>query len=713
MLLSSARLGVRLPTALSGRRLALLVGAMLMIGVPYAVARAGGAPSGALAPFGAVAIVLAACATDWRGGLLTGLATGLLFGPLRPLGTSGAGAPPTWGWPLDLAADAGLGVLVGWWWQRAQRRAAQAGELASRVREDVAQAAEEHLRHTIEATADGILVFDGSGHLSLANRAAERLLGAPRSTLLGATYRELNGRVALVPGPAGTPDRDKLVAALEAGRPLPEVELMVGGAGATQRTLQVIGVPIRPEAPRDGLVVTLHDVTIERVLARERAARLEELEAVAAASAGAPSAGAAGDALLASFARIWPVAAAAIYLFDDGVTQRLAAWWAPETGPLPPPLIPPGEAATLRSLVREGPQRTDLARLPGGADGAALLAARGAQSLLVVPLLSDGAVVGALLAGDRQDSVPLSPEGQEHLRALAALAGGIVQRAVGDEEAARGRQRTRVSALLAEPAQLVPHYQPILSLATGRVVGYEALARFMAPPIQPPNVTFAQATAVGLGAELQALAIGRALAVAKRAVLPRGRFLSVNISPRYLSSPPVTAVLPDGPLDWLVIEVTEEEAVADYGALRHALAPYLARGARLAVDDAGAGYASMRHVTELRPAFVKLDAQLVRGLGDDAARQALVSALVHFTGAIGATTIAEGVETADDLALLAKTRATLLVQGYAIARPGGAWPAVSRAATVALRSRWDDLRPRVAGVDEIAARAPWTPVASS
>jgi EAL domain-containing protein (putative c-di-GMP-specific phosphodiesterase class I) len=110
------------------------------------------------------------------------------------------------------------------------------------------------------------------------------------------------------------------------------------------------------------------------------------------------------------------------------------------------------------------------------------------------------------------------------------------------------------------------------------------------------------------------------------------------------------------------------------------MAPYVARGARFAVDDAGAGYASMRHVTELRPAFVKLDAQLIRGLRDDTARQALVHALVSFTAAIGATPIAEGVEEPADLALLARTRQPLLLQGYAIARPGPAWPAIEPAA---------------------------------
>ena len=152
-------------------------------------------------------------------------------------------------------------------------------------------------------------------------------------------------------------------------------------------------------------------------------------------------------------------------------------------------------------------------------------------------------------------------------------------------------------------------------------------------------------SAVGLGAALQALAVQRACTVARAAGLPAETFVSLNVSPRYLSDPMMTAALGHAQFERLVIEVTEEEAVADYGALRAAIAPYLARGARLAVDDAGAGYASMRHVTELRPAFLKLDALLVRGLGDDAARQALVDALVGFAGAVGAIPIAEGAET--------------------------------------------------------------------
>ena len=111
------------------------------------------------------------------------------------------------------------------------------------------------------------------------------------------------------------------------------------------------------------------------------------------------------------------------------------------------------------------------------------------------------------------------------------------------------------------------------------------------------------------------------------------------------------------------------------------MAPYLDRGVHFAVDDAGAGFASMRHVTELGPAYVKLDAYLVRGMSSRQTLQAFLRALNGFTIEIGAALIAEGVEKASDLAVLAQTGFPLLAQGYAIARPGAPWPRVSAKAS--------------------------------
>ncbi len=682
MAAESIRQAARLPITFGWRRVALLfASALLLLGVYAAVRATGGAPN-PLVHFAYVAIALAALAGGWRGGLVTGLAAGLLLGPLMPDSTAASvSALGQWGWALRLLAYLLAGGVVGVFWDRSQHLAGRVAERAAEALADaVREASEARLRDTLEAAADGLLVFDAAGHLTLVNAAAERLLGASRTKLLGATYGEIAAQVGIALHPASREDPAQVAATLAAREALAPALLTLRGPDGTQRSVEVSGQPLQAGGSPADLVYSLHEVTAARVLARDRAAHLAGLQTAAQAAAGAPSASAAAEALLAHLARGWPVVATAIYLFDERGTQRLAVWSAPEAGEPIPPLVPTEYADELRALAIQGPLRTELARLPGPGAGAALLAERGARALLVLPLVEGGSVVGTLLAAERAAPEPLSPDEEAYLQAIGGLAAGIVHRAVADEEAARRRERERVLAILATPTLLVPHYQPILDLATRRVVGYEALARFRSEPLQPPNHWFAQAAGVGLGAELQALAVERARTVAAAAGLPAGTFLSLNVSPRYLATAPVAAALGGGSLGRLVIEVTEEEAVADYAALRSATAPYLARGARVAVDDAGAGYASMRHVTELRPAFVKLDAELIRGLRDDTARQALLSALVTFSAAIDAVPIAEGVETPADLALLARTRRPLLAQGYAIARPGSAWPAVEPAA---------------------------------
>jgi EAL domain-containing protein (putative c-di-GMP-specific phosphodiesterase class I) len=122
------------------------------------------------------------------------------------------------------------------------------------------------------------------------------------------------------------------------------------------------------------------------------------------------------------------------------------------------------------------------------------------------------------------------------------------------------------------------------------------------------------------------------------------------------------------------------------------LAPYRARGYRVAVDDAGAGYASLRHITELHPDFVKLDARLIRGLTGDRARQALVRAMSTFAGEIGSVLIAEGIEHFDDLDLLVRTGRGMLVQGDAVGRAGRPWPMATRPGLDHLRERSSGLR---------------------
>jgi len=238
----------------------------------------------------------------------------------------------------------------------------------------------------------------------------------------------------------------------------------------------------------------------------------------------------------------------------------------------------------------------------------------------------------------------------------------------------------QLTMLLQQPALMRPAFQPMLSLATGEIVGYEGFSRFLIAPNRAPSAWFAEATRIGVGPELQAQAIVRILHAADASRLPAGTFLSLNVSPRYLAHPAVAAAIDAADAARLVVELTEEEEVHDYRSLRRAMGPYLKRGIRFAVDDAGAGFASMRHVIELQPAFVKLDASLIRGMGSRETLRAFLRAINGFTAEIGATLVAEGVEQVGDLVVLTETGFPILAQGYGVARPAAPWPGITPAA---------------------------------
>ena len=334
----SVRRAVRPPITVGWRRTALLGTAALgLLAVYGAVRVTGGAPN-PLVHFAYLAIALAAVSAGWRGGLLAGLAAGMLLGPLMPDSTAASvNALGQWGWALRLAAYLLAGGVIGSFWDRSQRLAGLAAQRAADARADaVMRASEERLRRTVEAAADGLLVFDAGGRLTLVNAAAERLLGVPRADLLGATYREVAGHV-------GIDERNppaQLAAALAARQPLPPTLVALRQRDGTQRSVEVSGRPLDANGPLGSLVVNLHEVTAERTLARERAAHLEGLQAAAQVAAAAPSASAAGEALLGQVARTWPVVAAAIYLFDGAGTQPLAVWSASEAGGPIPTLVP-------------------------------------------------------------------------------------------------------------------------------------------------------------------------------------------------------------------------------------------------------------------------------------------------------------------------------------------------------------------------------------
>ena len=233
-------------------------------------------------------------------------------------------------------------------------------------------------------------------------------------------------------------------------------------------------------------------------------------------------------------------------------------------------------------------------------------------------------------------------------------------------------ERAEVLALLDRPDGMVPVFQPIVSLSTGKVSGYEALTRFATSPERRPDEWFALAQRVGLGPQLEARAVAAALTVTGR---PEGCYVSFNLSPSALSSPEVAEVLPQD-LTGLVVEITEHERVADDDELRHQLAQLRARGARTAVDDAGAGYAGLQQVMRIQPDIIKLDRSLVADVDTDPAKAALIDAFVRFAHGTGAVVCAEGIETAAELRVVADLDVTY-GQGFGLGRPAAPWASTS------------------------------------
>ncbi len=210
-------------------------------------------------------------------------------------------------------------------------------------------------------------------------------------------------------------------------------------------------------------------------------------------------------------------------------------------------------------------------------------------------------------------------------------------------------------------------YQPIVDLHSGAVLGYEALSRFPAPPQAPPDRWFADAAAVGLGVELEVLAAE--LAVAPLWALPEGVYVALNVSPEAAGSPQLRAALDGADLSRVVLEITEHDAVPDYGALDGELDVLRRRGARVAVDDTGAGYASLRHVLELGPDLVKLDPSLTVGIDRQSPSPELARALAGFATALDFDVIAEGLESQADVDAL-RLLGVAQGQGYHLRRPG-------------------------------------------
>ncbi len=333
-----------------------------------------------------------------------------------------------------------------------------------------------------------------------------------------------------------------------------------------------------------------------------------------------------------------------------------------------------GIARRLRDRVAQGPWVLDQPARSGEA-------APGLGTVAALPLEGPDGPFGllALRVASAPDGVRAFARRMPLFLELADLVATMLLPGLA-ADAAHRHARGTLEGIIAARA-FVPYVQPVVSLADRTVVGYEALTRFSDGTA--PDARFADAERLGLSDELERATLAAAAAAADG--LPDGTFLALNVSPSFLLGANLSELLPGVGRD-IVLEITEHAPIHDYGAVRAAL-ERLGPRVRVAVDDAGSGYASLRHILALRPAFVKLDMGWVRDIDADPARQALVAGLVHFAAEVGCALIGEGIETEAERAVLRRLGVTL-GQGYLFGRPASlaaaaAEPAMPRSGVMA------------------------------
>jgi EAL domain-containing protein (putative c-di-GMP-specific phosphodiesterase class I) len=380
-------------------------------------------------------------------------------------------------------------------------------------------------------------------------------------------------------------------------------------------------------------------------------------------SSGDPFATAA--AILEPLVRGTPLTTASVIWFTDDERSLLLGM----LGQNVPSYLAPGSAlpsyrnAYLRSQAASGPWITGWAVSEEDDGYSRGIAAMGVDTVAYMPMSHEGRIIGLLAvalgnpAGGRvtvADHIPILAE-------VADVAATMLGPAVAKLEE-RSTATQLIDEILAQ-GRYWPVFQPIRDLANNRTVGYEALSRFDAP-ITTPRV-FAQASLLGRQRDLEVATMGAAAKAAT--LLPAGCWVSLNSSAALLGETDTIETLL-GPVDReVVIELSEHEIITDYEPIAGAI-ERLGPGHTLAVDDAGAGFASLRHILEVRPAFVKLDLGLVQGVATDATRRALVAGFVHFARDAKFSLIAEGIEDPADLATL-KQLGVGLGQGFLLGRP--------------------------------------------
>jgi PAS domain S-box-containing protein len=533
---------------------------------------------------------------------------------------------------------------------------------------EVANARERaRLASAVEQAHDTVLIADANGTVLYANPAFERVTGLSARAVLGRSI------VDVVP----------LREFVEADRPVPRWDWTSVGSHSAKWSgehavrgryeLDLVIWPVRDESDAIRSVVCVgRDRTEERRLERELederrvrasvSASLAKLRPLATAEETAA-------AICAEMAMLPGVDAVAVCEFtSDGVVvlggvHHDDAWWPSSDRRLGIEI-----GAAVRDRTAGGPwldatQRRRRSESVAGAMGLGEVAG--------IPVSGTGELLGVILVGA---DAPRGTRLAEQLGMLAeygSMAGALLSPVLLERKRI-GTVRSDIAATISRHA-FHPVFQAIVELDTGAVVGYEALTRF--DDGTPPDRKFRDATDVGLGPQLEGSCLRASIAAAE--ALPAEAWLSVNVSPAFLLSGGARTLFA-GVDRQVMLEITEHAQVDDYAALRDALAA-VEGAVTVAVDDGGAGYASMAHIVELRPRHVKIDRHLISEIHRDVGKQAMLSGMTYYAAQVGVSLIAEGVETAEEREALQRL-AIPFAQGWLFAKPLPAGEAAAVAA---------------------------------
>ncbi|HEY8800987.1 MAG TPA: EAL domain-containing protein [Candidatus Limnocylindrales bacterium] len=510
-----------------------------------------------------------------------------------------------------------------------------------------------------EGTAEAILIAEVSTQrLRWVNSAACALLGYTRDELLELSVHDIH-------------PTDDLPAVLD------QFHTTVGGRITVARSVPCVQkdgtvrlADIRgSQAVVDGVVCNIAfftDVTALRAAESSLAREFRERACVAAALARLqPRASAEETAaeICDELLGLPGIDAAMICNFLDPERAVPLAVSGPDGLPMAPGRpLPAARAKYLYDRAAQGPWAE--AWRPRPADGryGHTMVELGFRAVAYAPIRNGDSLLGVVAVGTRDEAyvrhlIDHLPAVGEFAATARVLISGQLERGHRDELV-----RERVRRALAKGG-LGPVFQPIVALGSGTAIGYEALTRFADGT--PPDRMIAEAHTVDLGLELEVACLAAALEAAE--ALPQDAWLSLNVSPGLILHSGKLRGLLAGRSRRFVLEVTEHAEIDDYAAVRRALAEFEPT-VSLAVDDAGAGFASLRHVVELAPRFLKLDVTLVRHVDRDLTRQAMIAGLSHFAARADCEVIAEGIEDPVELEMLRELGVSF-GQGYLLGRP--------------------------------------------